>query len=97
MSKGFQIPGVGDSMLGDYAFMSALAYERTQVTGYLLPQWFGEGGAVDQDELVRSWRIENDNMDNPVYFKLFTFPPHPGFGVVSIRGSETSWDWLGAF
>jgi len=94
LSKGFQIPGGGDSMLGDYAFMSALAYERTQVTGYLLPQWFGEGGAVDQAELVGAWRIQNDNMDNPVSFKLFTFPPQPGFGVVSIRGSETSWDWL---
>jgi len=30
----------------------------------------------------------------PVSYKLLSVPNIPGFGIVAIRGSETSWDWL---
>lgn len=97
MSKGFQVPVDGentDTALGDYAFMSALAYETTNITGYLLPQWFGEGVAVDEDALVAEYRTEAGNTNSPVYFKLFSFPAVPELAVLSIRGSQTSWDWM---
>lgn len=93
MSKGFKI-GPQDTALGDYAFLSALAYETTNVTGYLLPQWFGEGAAVDEDEFVAQWRAESSTAENPIYFKLISFPPVPDLALVAIRGSQTSWDWM---
>lgn len=99
MSKGFQLSGNSnnaDTALGDYAMLSALAYEVPNVTGYLLPQWFGEEGAVvDEDALVSQYRKDSDTVaDLSVYFKLFTFPSLPGTAVVAIRGSQTSWDWM---
>jgi lipase ATG15 len=83
-----------DASLRDYSFLSALAYEVTDVTGYLLPQWFGEGKVVDEDATVRKYRVDSDTTANPIYFKLFTFPDSPDTAVVAIRGSQTSWDWM---
>jgi len=98
MSKGFRIEFNGTTMdtpLGDYAFYSAMAYETTNVTSYLLPQWYGaEGVAVDEDALVKEYREEEGNSNTPVFFKFFTFPDAPQVGLVSIRGSQTSWDWM---
>lgn len=94
MSKGFTIPGVGSTALGDYAFMAALAYEMPNVTEARLAEWFGPGEVVDEARFVARWRLESGTADNPVYFKLFSFPNYPGIGLVSIRGSQTSWDWL---
>lgn len=96
MTKGFEISVDGDTRdtaLGDYAFLSALAYETTNVTGYILPQWFGEGEAVDESALVTQFRTENGNTDSLVYFKLFTFPSVPDLAILAIRGSQTAWDW----
>lgn len=87
-------PDGGTTALGDYAFLSALAYERTDVTDYILPQWFGEGVVVDEDEFVRRYRADSGTARNPVYFKLFTVPTVPDLGLLAIRGSQTSWDWL---
>jgi hypothetical protein len=69
MDKGFTISVNGtdiDSSLGDYAFLSALAYETTSVTDYILSQYFGEGVAVDEDELVSQYRAEAGNEGTPV-------------------------------
>jgi len=69
MSKGFQIQVEGenyDSALADYSFLSALAYEVPNVTNYLLPQWFGEGRAIDQDEAVKQYRAESGTVENPI-------------------------------
>ena len=75
MGKGFKISvndtdfdtslGV-DTSLGDYAFLSALAYETTNVTDYILPQYFGDGVAVDEDKLVQQFRAEAGNSLTPV-------------------------------
>lgn len=97
MRKGFDVTVDGvtrDTSLGDYAFLSALAYETTNVTGYILPEWFGEGVAVDESELVAEYRKEVGTDQTPVYFKFFTFPSDPDLGVLSIRGSQTLWDWM---
>lgn len=98
MSKGFKISVDGgeeeDTALGDYAYLAALAYETTDVTGYLLPQWFGEGAVIDEDTKVKEYREEANNSIVPVYFKLFTFPYSPDLAVLAIRGSQTSWDWM---
>ena len=93
MSKGFKI-GDSDTALGDYSMLSALAYETTNVTDYLLPQYFGEGIAIDEDEFVANYRVDSGTASVPLYFKFITFPPVPGLGVVAIRGSQTSWDWV---
>jgi len=97
MSKGFQLSIDGqnfDTALGDYSFLSAMAYEVTNVTGYLLPQWFGEGNAIDEDAVVKQYRKDTATVGNPIYFKLFTFPSKPETAVVAIRGSQTAWDWM---
>jgi len=83
-----------DTLLVDYAMMSAFAYETTNVTSYILPRWFGSDDARDEDDLVAQWRIDSDTVSTPTYFKLFTFSPLvPELGIVSIRGSQTLWDW----
>jgi len=97
MSKGFRVSvndDTQDTALGDYAFLSAMAYETTNITGYILPQWFGEGQAVDEDVVVKEYRKEADNSVVPVYFKLFSFPAVPNVAVLAIRGSQTTWDWM---
>jgi len=98
LDKGFRVEfedaTTSETLLGDYAFLSAMAYETTNVTNYTLPQWFGEGEAVDEDEIVTEYRKKEGNTDTPVYFKFFTFKSLPQAGVVSIRGSQTSWDWM---
>ena len=94
LSKGFKI-GDSDTALGDYSMLSALAYETTNVTDYLLPQYFGgEGVAIDEDEFVANYRDDSGTASVPVYFKFITFPGAPDLGVVAIRGSQTSWDWV---
>lgn len=94
MTKGFTIPGKGATALGDYAFMAALSYETMDVAQYQLDRWFGEGNVADEGEFVQAYRTETGSLHNPVYYKLFSFPNIPGVGVVSIRGSETTWDFL---
>lgn len=69
MSKGFQLSIDGqnfDTALGDYSFLSAMAYEVTNVTGYLLPQWFGEGNAIDEDAVVKQYRKDTATVGNPI-------------------------------
>eukprot|EP00536_Pseudo-nitzschia_multiseries_P017966 jgi/Psemu1/328702/estExt_fgenesh1_pg.C_19900002 len=98
MTKGFRVSSAAgednDTALGDYSFLSALAYETTDVTSYILPQWFPGVEAIDEDTKVNEYREQANNKIVPVYFKLFTFPAYPDTAVLAIRGSQTSWDWM---
>mmetsp|Transcript_14453 Transcript_14453/g.40241 ORF Transcript_14453/g.40241 Transcript_14453/m.40241 type:complete len:977 (+) Transcript_14453:144-3074(+) len=97
MAKGFRFSADGvdrDAALGDFAFLSALAYETTDVTSFVLPQWFTETEVVDEDTKVKEYREGVKDAAVPVYFKLFTFPAVPDIAVISIRGSQTTWDWM---
>ena len=90
LTKGFSIPGSGGfSNLGDFAMLSALAYERTDISQFHLDEWFGPGVAIDEAEIVNQYRTMTNTWSNPVYYKLISFPSLPGVGIVSIRGSET--------
>jgi lipase ATG15 len=94
MTKGFKLPGIGSSSLPDYAFLAALSYETPNVTQYHLDDYFGPGVIVDEAEFVEQYRIKTGTVSNPVYFKLLSIPAIPGYGIVSIRGSQTRWDFL---
>ena len=48
---------------------------------------------VDEVDYVNKWRKESGTQSNAVYFKLFS-APQVNSAVVSIRGSETMFDWL---
>lgn len=84
-------PGV---MLQDMSFLAAIAFTAPNETIPLLDAWFGEDEpVVDEYEFVNEYRAQLET-DTPVSFKLFSFPNHPGVGVVSIRGSESLLDWM---
>ncbi len=99
LTKGFEFPVLDgqstknvSSDLADYSFLSAMAYEKESINQYTLQEWFG-GGVVDEVDYVNKWRKESGTQSNPVYFKLFS-APQVNSAVVSIRGSETMFDWL---
>ncbi|KAL7541282.1 hypothetical protein ACHAXR_010772 [Thalassiosira sp. AJA248-18] len=94
LTKGFEFSEDSSSDLGDYSFLSAMAYETSEITDYTLMKWFGEGGVVDEEQFVTQYREDSDTAGSPVYFKLFSVPSVPGYAVMSIRGSETAFDWL---
>lgn len=71
-----------------------MAYEDLETTQSLVDTWFGPGEVKDEAKFVASYRQETNTTKVPVWFKLFSFPSIPGFGIVSIRGSETTMDWL---
>lgn len=86
---------VEGSLLGDYAFLSAMAYETASITEYSLEKWLGEPGIlVDEEDFVSQWRIDSGTSSSPVYFKLFTVTENPKYAIMAIRGSETSYDWI---
>lgn len=102
LTKGFEFPGAAilgsqtvkniSSDLGDYSFLSAMAYEKEAINNYTLKEWFG-GQVFDEADYVNQWRIDSETQSHPVYFKLFSIP-QVNSAVVSIRGSETMFDWL---
>ena len=95
LTKGFTFPGSDNSALGDYAFLSAMAYESSNVTAVTLDQWFGgPDKVIDEETFVSQWRKESDWALSPVSFKLFSISSAPGYAVMSIRGSETFVDWI---
>ncbi len=99
LTKGFEFPVLDgqssknvSSDLGDYTFLSAMAYEKGSINEYTLQEWFG-GGVIEEADYVNKWREESGFKSHPVYFKLFS-APQVNTAVVSIRGSETMFDWL---
>jgi len=96
---GFTFPTSGETesrgtYFLDYAFLSAMAYESSAITNYTLDTWFGPNVMKDEVDFVGKWREDSGTFLSPVQFKLFSLTNHPGFAVVSIRGSETMWDWI---
>jgi len=86
---------VEGSLLGDYAFLSAMAYETSDIVKYSLDQWFEDTDSlIDEEDFVQQWREESGTTISPVYFKLFTSPYLQETAIMSIRGSETSYDWI---
>ena len=87
LTKGFEFqPGDKATSLGDYSFLSALAYEKASIVNYTMTEWFGPDTIVDEEEFVTKYREESGTDKSPVYFKLFSFPLYPGYAVMSIRG-----------
>jgi hypothetical protein len=83
----------------DFAFVAAMAYE-TNATRLqdLYDSWFGEGNAINRPDVVEEFRDTTNRKDSPVTYNLAIFPNVTStgepLGVVSIRGSQNSWDWL---
>jgi len=97
LNKGYAIPGkYGNSTrMTDYNLLAALAYEIPSVTDYVIEHWFQEQNFfVDEAALVSQWKMDSGNEDTGASFKLFSMPSQPGFGIVSIRGTETKRDSL---
>jgi len=92
--KGFTFPGQQSSSLANYAFLATLAFSSPEEAQPLLDQWFGSGTVIDDYEYVENYRISTGMENHPVTYKLFTFPDDPTSGIVSIRGSETDWNWI---
>jgi len=94
LTKGFEFPNSESTDLGDYSFLSAMAYETSEMSSFYLNKWFGPDVVRDEDEFVSQYRKDSDTELSPVYFKLFSVPSAPGYAVMSIRGSETAFDWI---
>eukprot|EP00550_Attheya_septentrionalis_P004095 CAMPEP_0198294104 /NCGR_PEP_ID=MMETSP1449-20131203/20685_1 /TAXON_ID=420275 /ORGANISM="Attheya septentrionalis, Strain CCMP2084" /LENGTH=995 /DNA_ID=CAMNT_0043993961 /DNA_START=90 /DNA_END=3077 /DNA_ORIENTATION=+ len=94
MGKGLETAGGQGTALVDYIFLSSVAYQSPESTQARLDEWFGNGTAVDQKDLVYDYRMETDQFDNPVTFKLTSFPSLPGVAIVSVRGTSNAWDML---
>ena len=94
LGKGFSLPGSDATALSDYSFLSTMGYAGPSEAKPLLDQWFGPGQINDEYELVSQYRQERNTTSAPVSYKLFSFPNSPGYGIVSIRGSESLWDWV---
>jgi lipase ATG15 len=95
LTKGFEVPGQGFSYMTDYILLAGLSYETANVTEYVLDKWFGSvGGVIDEVDFVDQWRRDNNLEAFGASFKLFSIPSMPGFGVVSVRGTQTATDNL---
>ena len=79
----------------DFIFLAGLAYRTTpEITQQELDSWFGQGGAVNQGEIVSQWKTD---AESEVYFKMVTIPTDGGgddFAYVTIRGTSNPWDML---
>lgn len=92
------------STMADYIFLTRVAY-RGNVTQRELDNWFGEGVATDEKELVDNFRAVN-GMESSVHFKLISYPSKNGgnpFAFLAIRGTTNAWEamtdaqlWSGA-
>ena len=92
MTADFQIPGTSSHAMADYAYMAGIAYSSPDSMPELLEEWFGEGVAVDNVELVEKFRKKAGA--SAVHYKLITFPANPEFAVVTIRGTMNGWDMI---
>mmetsp|Transcript_8665 Transcript_8665/g.13355 ORF Transcript_8665/g.13355 Transcript_8665/m.13355 type:complete len:1019 (+) Transcript_8665:68-3124(+) len=110
MSSDISIPGLEDTALMDFVYLSYVAYTSStydstkapmNTTQEYLDAWFGPSLAIDQFNIVAKYRAEN-KVNSAVEFKLITFdkkqlPPEfnqTGFAVISIRGTNNGWDAL---
>lgn len=82
--------------LVDFAFLTQLAYRTDAIVQGQLNSWFGsEVNVTDEAVYVNEYREASNTADLPVIFRFFRFEwPTGQIGIVSIRGSSTSADWL---
>lgn len=80
-----------NATMADYIYMAGAAYLVEPQKA--LDNWFGEGVATDEEEIVTNFRAAEDEANSAVFFKLFTFQAQ-GLAIISIRGTTTSWDML---
>jgi len=90
--------------LADYIFISGLAYKDSSIVQPQLDQWFGEGVATDEVDLVKNYR-SSINDRSSVQYKLISFNhgTEKPTALLSVRGTATAADtladaqlWIGA-
>lgn len=94
VQKGFSFPGQAASALADYAFLATMSFAGPGEAQVLLDNYFGPGVVLDDFEFVQGYRNATGTETHPVTYSLFTFPSNPNSAIVSIRGSESMWDWM---
>lgn len=94
LQKGFTFPGQPSSALADYAFLATTAFSGPGEAQPLLDDFFGPGVVVDDFKFVQGYRNATNTAGHPVTYSLYTFPQLPDSAIVSIRGSESMWDWM---
>lgn len=77
--------------MADYIYMAGAAYLVDPQKA--LNDWFGDGVATDEKDIVSNFRAAEDEANSAVFFKLFTFQAQD-LAIISIRGTTTSWDML---
>jgi len=92
LAKGLEIPNVNVTALADYAFLAMLAYQPPEVFQERLDDWFGQGVATEEVELVQQFRQEVYGGNAAVSYHVVSF--ENSLGVVVVRGSTTAWEWL---
>jgi lipase ATG15 len=94
LSKGLVMPGAPNSTaLIDYAFLAGIVYQSPDLIQGYLDQWFGEGFAVNDEDIVNTFRQEVPGGQAAVAYFLISFPS-VNSAIVVVRGSTTSWEWL---
>uniref|UniRef100_A0A7S2YHJ8 Fungal lipase-like domain-containing protein n=1 Tax=Entomoneis paludosa TaxID=265537 RepID=A0A7S2YHJ8_9STRA len=93
LAKGVQVPNSNATALADYAFLSVMAYQPPETFQEKLDLWFGPGVATDEVEIVRDFRQQVEGGNAAVSYHWVTFLDSTA-GVVVVRGSTTSWEWL---
>lgn len=95
LKKGF---GGYETSLGDFAFLSGIAYSRDNWTSFQLQTWFGLNNinATNDDTAIENFKLspeyteEFEDFGTAVSYKLITFN---GIGAaVTIRGTSTVFD-----
>jgi len=96
IGKGIESLGSSQTAIADFAFVAVLAYRAPNITQGQLNQWFGNSTgnetAVDMQDLVNTYRAEND-VTSAVSYKLIVFPTS-NLALVSVRGTTNAWDAL---
>ena len=83
-----------NATLADYAFLTTLPYKTNDIAEAQLRGWFQAVDVVEDRETVREFRKKNNFENSPVFFRLYRFRLGNGLdrGVISIRGTQNSWD-----
>ena len=92
-------PSGGVVSIIDFVFLASMAYETNSTRlQEFYDEWFGPGIAINMPDVVSEFRDQTQRETSPVTYNLASFPNRTSTGdpvaVVSIRGSQTSWDWL---
>ena len=99
LKKGITSENLDESGLSSYAFLAGLAYTYESQTQTYLNEWYGEGAAVNDIDIVNDFKLtlqslspEDEFSDSAVSYRFFNFGNNEG--VLSIRGTSTIWDLM---